>query len=198
MSINLSVGKYPHRVWFRRNCLLHAWPCLSVKEILSWYCNFLEDFASANSLVPPAGVDHFIRWIPPISGVLKLNSDASLDVVRKKSGLGVVIGDHSGAALLSCVKPIDLLLDPEIAEAMAILLGLSVAAEAGLSVGSVESDAANVISLLNLHSAPLSEIGLILDDIKDLVLFHHHQVLFSHVRRDANKVLLFGFLLGHT
>ncbi|KAL5761645.1 hypothetical protein ACOSP7_017909 [Xanthoceras sorbifolium] len=191
MSINLSVGKYPHRVWFRRNCLLHAWPCLSVKEILPWCCNFLEDFASANSLVPPAGVDHFIRWIPSISGVLKLNSDASLDVVRK-------IGDHSGAALLSCVKPIDLLLDPEIADSMAILLGLSVADEAGLSVGSVESDAANVISLLNLHSAPLSKIGLILDDIKDLVLFHHHQVLFSHVRRDANKVLLFGFLLGHT
>ncbi|KAL5759385.1 hypothetical protein ACOSQ2_018223 [Xanthoceras sorbifolium] len=150
-------------------------PVLSVREILPWCCNFLEDFASANSLVPHAGVDRFIRWIPPISGVLKLNSDASFDVVRKKSGLGV---------------PIDLLLDSEIAEAMAILLGLSVAAEASLSVGSVESDAANVISSLNLHSLSLKSRP---KSWPKSWLYFSPQ---SSEWRDLGHVLLFGFLLN--
>ena len=54
---------------------------------------------------------------------------------------------------------------PAVAEALAILRGLSFAREVGLFPCTVESDAQVVVNLINSTTFPLSEIGLVIRDI---------------------------------
>ncbi|KAL5817533.1 hypothetical protein ACOSQ3_025911 [Xanthoceras sorbifolium] len=65
------------------NCQLHAKPCPPAAEVLPWCASFLHDFSSAAAAVISVRGDKFVRWIPPIEGVVKINSDASVDSFDK-------------------------------------------------------------------------------------------------------------------
>ncbi|KAL5732576.1 hypothetical protein ACOSP7_031934 [Xanthoceras sorbifolium] len=56
----------------------------------------------------------------------------TLDVGRNCTGLGVIIRDSAGMVLLVGVKRLAGALNPEMAEALAVLFGLSLSAEAGI------------------------------------------------------------------
>ncbi|KAH7548527.1 hypothetical protein JRO89_XS14G0150400 [Xanthoceras sorbifolium] len=62
----------------------------------------------------------------------QINTDAALDVGRNCTGLGVIIRDSAGMVLLVGVKRLAGALNPEMAEALAVLFGLSLSAEAGI------------------------------------------------------------------
>ncbi|KAK2652478.1 hypothetical protein Ddye_012363 [Dipteronia dyeriana] len=56
-----------------------------------------------------------------------------------------------------------------LSEALAILRGPGFAIDSGLWPCVVESDSQTVVSMINSGSAPLSDIGLIIEDILDLL-----------------------------
>ncbi|KAL5744808.1 hypothetical protein ACOSQ2_027924 [Xanthoceras sorbifolium] len=104
------------------------------------------------------------------------------------TGLGAVIRNSSGDVVvvgfdvIKCVLPLD------IVEAKAIFFSLNMAPRLGVSIGILEYDALFVISLLVKRSTTLSSIGIVLDDIYDILNGFCSGVIFDYVLRGANRV----------
>ncbi|KAL5833791.1 hypothetical protein ACOSQ3_017465 [Xanthoceras sorbifolium] len=95
--------------------------------------------------------------------------------------------NSSGDVLLAGFDVIKGVLPPDITEAKAIFFGFYLAQQIGVLVGVLKSDALSVISLLNKKGSPLSAIGLVLDDIFDILNGFSNVVNFVHVPRGANR-----------
>ncbi|KAL5744009.1 hypothetical protein ACOSP7_026871 [Xanthoceras sorbifolium] len=79
-------------------------------------------------------------------------------------------------------------LSPAAAEAKAICFGLLMAFEGGMAKFSLNSDAANVIRFLDEDAVSLSEVGLLIEDIKDLVRRFNGDVSSAYSPRSTNWV----------
>ncbi|KAL5789585.1 hypothetical protein ACOSQ2_004473 [Xanthoceras sorbifolium] len=93
----------------------------------------------------PVRVEHMVRWIPPLVGEFKLNSDVALDHLHGRTGLGAMLRNHCGEVLLSDLVSFDGILKPDVAEAKPVLFGVSMALEGGFTSFSIKSDAASII-----------------------------------------------------
>ncbi|KAL5864589.1 hypothetical protein ACOSQ3_002103 [Xanthoceras sorbifolium] len=154
------LGVILWRVWHHRNCLKHQNSNLHVDEIVPWCKSYLHDFVAAHELRRPVSVNRFLRWILPISGDLKLNTDASLDPLRCKIGLGVVLRNHYREVLLSGLVSFNGSLQPDVAEAKTILFGVFIALEGGFLPFSIEFDTVTVINCLNGSKLPFLKLVL--------------------------------------
>ncbi|KAK3230120.1 hypothetical protein Dsin_002001 [Dipteronia sinensis] len=69
--------------------------------IFSYYraANMISDSSCERDIVP-----HVVRWKPPGIGLYKFNTDASLDVLSHRTGLGMVIPDHTGFVMAQVPK----------------------------------------------------------------------------------------------
>ncbi|KAL5833953.1 hypothetical protein ACOSQ3_017627 [Xanthoceras sorbifolium] len=84
-----------------------------------------------------------------------MNTDAALSIAKCKTGIGAVLRDHNGDVLLFGVHSLDGVLEPDIAEAKAILFGLTLAMESGFFSLFLESDAASCLnSRVNFFHVP--------------------------------------------
>ncbi|KAL5754547.1 hypothetical protein ACOSP7_022767 [Xanthoceras sorbifolium] len=169
---------------------MHHRPYLPDSELLPWCRYFLDEFLQANATLvhhSPAS-RRSVKWTPPAPNFFKLNTDAALDVSRNTTGLGAVLRDSCVAVLLSCVDKITGMLPPIVAEAKAILLGLSVAIEGGFSSLIIESECAKVIKLLSESKSPISAVGMVINDIQDTLRFSSASAHFMHVSRNGNVV----------
>ncbi|KAL5746461.1 hypothetical protein ACOSP7_027607 [Xanthoceras sorbifolium] len=104
----------------------------------------------ANPKPPLVHPFRFIRWIPPISGCFKINTDAALNCKGLKTGLKVIFRDHSGVVVLSGMSSFAGLFSPSTAEAEAksIFFGLLMAFEGGITNLTLNSDATSIMLLL--------------------------------------------------
>ncbi|KAK3230173.1 hypothetical protein Dsin_002054 [Dipteronia sinensis] len=99
-------------------------------------------------------------------GYFKVNTNAAVDVVSGKVGIGMVIRDHLREVLASGSQPIMVGLSPDIAEAHVIYRGLIFAKDSGLLPCMVESDPQVVDKLINWCDIPISDIGTLISDIR--------------------------------
>ncbi|KAL5864857.1 hypothetical protein ACOSQ3_002371 [Xanthoceras sorbifolium] len=179
-------------LWFDRNSFVHNGALKEVQDFLPFSVSLLEEFQNTAgacsvlkevpSLQPRSA--EILSWVPPPSGSLKLNSDASFlkDSACSFVGLGAAIRDSTGrvvAAVSKCfagsknlgcavcwvesdasnvIKAVvvsDLNLGFKCynvsnvaeAEARAILMGIQLAGNRGLSHLYVESNSLNVVNL---------------------------------------------------
>ncbi|KAL2906000.1 hypothetical protein RDABS01_004710, partial [Bienertia sinuspersici] len=86
-------------------------------------------------------------WQRPPAGVIKVNVDAHMGADGKE-GLSAVIRDENGVVLLLEVRHC-LVKNVEQAEAMAVQYGIMLARRFGFQCIMVESDAANVVNIIN-------------------------------------------------
>ncbi|KAL5842014.1 hypothetical protein ACOSQ3_012617 [Xanthoceras sorbifolium] len=110
---------------------------------------------TAALLCTAASLDRRARcWSPPAAGCWKINMDAAIDSARGGVGVGIIVRNHLG----------------QLAEGVAMLLGICFTAESGLCPASLESDATVVVSAF----------GLILHDIISAVnRFHISSISFA-------------------
>ncbi|TXG72479.1 hypothetical protein EZV62_001058 [Acer yangbiense] len=188
------------RVWHRRNRFLHHKEVFPVSDIWDWANVFIDDFRVANfvetkkQLVvsPPP------KWSPPHVGCFKINSDAATRDRDGRSGVGCVIRDSDGYVRASLCQGFDVCYPPQVAETLAILHGCRLAAELGLLPTVLESDALSVVEAVRLKSMPLSEVGVVIQDILEIFTsFPVFSICF--VPRLANKVVhgLARLAVGH-
>ncbi|KAL5785452.1 hypothetical protein ACOSQ2_007844 [Xanthoceras sorbifolium] len=114
---------------------------------------------------PVRSVVHRVRWQPPISGLYKLNIDASLDSSLQLVGFGIIIRNHVGE-----------------------VMGCSwqrFALDIGVVLSAANSDASSLVELVNGSAPSFADIGLVVFDIKQL-LFFFPSCLVSFVPRLAN------------
>ncbi|KAL5777126.1 hypothetical protein ACOSP7_010052 [Xanthoceras sorbifolium] len=164
-------------VWNRRNALLHHRPSLPPESVVPWCEAYLAEFMESNAKVPLPSLNRFVRWIPPIDKVVKINVDAARSDSAQITGLGAVIRNSSGEVLMTGIDYIT-----------AILFGLSLAVGRGFPELVIESDCAQVIKLLNDNIAILSDIGLVLNDIHEILRLFSSRISFVHVSRNGNLV----------
>lgn len=88
------------------------------------------------------------RWSPPPCGFLKINWDAALDLVKQRTGIGVVIRDEVGGFYAAQAKAIPFVMDPSMAEALGAWIAVKLGCELGLSQVHLEGDAVNVVEAL--------------------------------------------------
>ncbi|KAK3200721.1 hypothetical protein Dsin_024136 [Dipteronia sinensis] len=80
-------------------------------------------------------------------------------------GLGIIVRDAAGNVLASSAQRVLAGFSIESAEAMAVCKGLLFAEDSGLLPVLVETDALVVVNFIKSGRAPLSDVGLIIDDI---------------------------------
>ncbi|KAL5773584.1 hypothetical protein ACOSQ2_013508 [Xanthoceras sorbifolium] len=154
--------------WFHRNRAVHSAPLLSVEETVGWSELYLADYqaAVAGPILRCGLVVE--RWQVPSLGWVKINSNVAVDVRGCRLGFGVVFRDSVGKVLLSYTSLLLGLFSSDIGEVLAILLGLRLAIDLGLSTICVEFDAASVVKQLSSKDTYCSDIDFILDDILSL------------------------------
>ncbi|KAK3221985.1 hypothetical protein Dsin_009010 [Dipteronia sinensis] len=158
------------RYWFLRNQLVHGLTTQDMSTVVSWCRNYLtesQSVATFNGESYRSPLPLSIRWQPPLEGHYKVNPDAAIDIQQGRLGLGFVIRECQGFVLASGASRLEVEYSPKVAEATAILRGINFALETGLTPTIVETDALGVVDLVNGDCSISTEIGLIVQDIKD-------------------------------
>ncbi|KAK2644314.1 hypothetical protein Ddye_019509 [Dipteronia dyeriana] len=137
-------------------------------EMLCLASSFLTEYrwAGEGSQSPPrVGELAEVRWRPPGGGLYKVNTNAALGSNGDMVGPGIIVCDHEGFVMGACAKLTHTVYSPQIAEAYAILTGLSFTRDSSLVPCLVESDAQVVVNLINSSDALFLEVGMIIKDI---------------------------------
>ena len=129
--------------------------------------------------IPKGSQFKLTSWPPPRPEIVAINVDAAIDSRGSRVGTGCVLRDHRGVVLASEVSATAHGLAPSLAEASAILRGLRFASDSGFRRVVVHSDCLHVINEIKSGDIPTTELGTILEDIKEsLGAFHEYSFLF--------------------
>ncbi|KAK2638830.1 hypothetical protein Ddye_026625 [Dipteronia dyeriana] len=107
--------------------------------------------------------------------VYKINTDASVSQQGERPGVGVVIWDRDGKVMASFSQGFNTCYQPQIAEVMVILEGISLAVSTGLLPAVLESDALTVVNDISSQVPLCANVGVVISDI--LILLMHVNVL---------------------
>lgn len=124
-------------------------------------------------------------WDPPLRDSIKLNSDARLSP-EGWTGWGALCRDHNGRTIFAAVKRVYHTSIPLVAEAQALLYGLSLAKAQGMTKVECESDCAQLISMIKERQINNHRLGHIIEDLLDFQDMGI-QVTWKHICREANK-----------
>ncbi|KAK2645800.1 hypothetical protein Ddye_020995 [Dipteronia dyeriana] len=177
------------KVWNRRNNFVHGSSALCPDTDFFWSgCMVLLRITmmQIRKKLDHLVVETLCRTIGDVEQY-KVNTDAAISNDVMKMGFGIIIRDSNGAVMASSVQSLNVRFPPQMAEAMAIFRGLQFAAETGLVPCVMESDAQVVINLLNSVLAPLSDVGLIIQDIFSFCE-KYFSCSFNFVPRHGNMV----------
>ncbi|XP_074271735.1 uncharacterized protein LOC141595669 [Silene latifolia] len=131
-------------------------------------------------------------WNAPPEGFVKINVDAGVKE-GDGTGLGVVCRDERGRVQWGMSEVRDQVLDPHVAEALAVYEGLQEARRRGLQHIVVESDCLMVVEALRKKTKGRSDFSLIVDDVLALCHFFT-SVSWSFTSRLNNSV---AHILAH-
>ncbi|KAK2634134.1 hypothetical protein Ddye_028926 [Dipteronia dyeriana] len=126
--------------------------------------------------------DH--SWKPPLEGVFKVNSDVVLDRDKLVVGVGLVVRNCQGLIATSAQR-ICASYTLLVAEAVAVLHGINLAIDIGLTPFVIEKDVLVVVN--SNQKASLADIGLIIGEVL-IKLQSITGVSAMYVSRKANNV----------
>ena len=104
-----------------------------------------------------------------------------------RAGLGVILRDSQGLAMVSLAQDIQLASSVAEMEALAATQASELAAELGFDRVIFEGNSTSVITSLTDQVSNLAPFGLLIKEAQDLTLRLNH-VKFQHVGRDGNSV----------
>ncbi|KAH9800798.1 RNase H domain-containing protein [Citrus sinensis] len=126
-------------------------------------------------------------WNPPQRGYFKVNVNAATNSEKQIAGLGAVIRDEVGNVIVAAVKVSKFYGYVFIAEAEAIEWGLQLAGNACIESLIVESDAQEVIKLVNNSRGCRSEIFWTISEVQR-VLKSFSSVCVQYSHRSCNAI----------
>lgn len=141
-------------IWFYKNRRIFdnvtAQATVIVHEIRAKYENTRKALAMANvsCVRSPSASQRFIRWIPPVNGWVKLNSDGAFSSGVDIASCGGVVRDHVGSFLFASSQRLGSCSALH-AELWGILTGLRLLVERGYSKVVIDTDSTACISFLS-------------------------------------------------
>ncbi|KAF5481987.1 hypothetical protein F2P56_002592 [Juglans regia] len=125
-------------------------------------------------------------WSPPPPHTYKINWDATIDKMKCKVGIRIIVRDHSGLVVASSRLNISLYPEPFLAEAIGALEASRLGNHLGLTKIILEGDSFQVIQAINGKGKNWSSTGMIIDDIKgQLSTLESWSAI--HICREGNK-----------
>ena len=115
-----------------------------------------------------------------------INVDAATFKKPSRMGVGFVVRDHRGDFIAACCQLIQRFDDPELAEAIAIRRAVSFSSEYNLQQVVVASDCLGVIKKIKSKVYDRSNVGVIVQDVKNLIC-ENPSVTLTYVSRGCNK-----------
>lgn len=88
-----------------------------------------------------ASIQETVKWIPPVNGKVKMNWDATVNVSKKKMGIGIVIRDDMGEVLACLSSSRGFISQPIIAECWALSRAMEFCSKLGFYQLEIEGDA---------------------------------------------------------
>ena len=129
------------------------------------------------------------RIIPPYPDVscFKINFDGAIFRQENKSGIGVVIRDHTGAVIASLTQLTAPALQPIEIEAIAASRALEFGQEIGITEAVLEGDSELIINSLKVGGQSIASVEPLL---QDAIVFSncYSKLLYSHCRREGNRL----------
>ncbi|XP_074292350.1 uncharacterized protein LOC141619219 [Silene latifolia] len=190
-------------IWECRNKALFEGKEVNPRRVLQRVCDVVEEIASGGfggkesrlEVKESAGVGNGDKqgWQDVEEGMVKLNVDAGI-LTGVGVGLGMVCRSNGGRVEWGLSILQAQMLEPHMAEAVAILEGLKEARRKGQDKLVVESDCLQVIDALRNHKHGRSLFHLVLDDILNLCSLFS-LVVWSYTSRKNNTV---AHALAHT
>ncbi|KAJ1376859.1 Ribonuclease H-like superfamily [Sesbania bispinosa] len=128
----------------------------------------------------------FAFWLPPPLGTIKVNIDASFDMVGPYAGVGIVARHHSAAWILGISAFVEAL-NIVHAKLLAIRLGLQCSWDRCFPTVICETDSLEAHHLINVTTSTRSlALNAIVAEINSLLARDWH-VDLQHVFREANS-----------
>ncbi|GMN50234.1 hypothetical protein TIFTF001_019407 [Ficus carica] len=158
-------------LWYERNKFTHGGRLKNAGSLLEDIGQWLHIYQQAQINKPPvlAPSSSLLQsWKAPDPGCLKLNVDALVREGSPTVGLGAIIREESGFVLGAMAKPIPGCFSPFVTECLALREWLIFAADSGLQVQKIETNAFKVVNSLQKID-PLAPEFLIIEDISLLL-----------------------------
>jgi ribonuclease HI len=151
-----------------------------------WVLDTTFDLAQLGKKMAPKPANPPASWRKPEDGSLKINVDASSRESDNSGATGLIVRNSKGAMIQAQVTWTEYAASPLIMEARAILEGIRLSIDRGYQSIEVESDAQEVIKLLNDQGDRRSCIASIQQEIVELIGYFS-KLKLSFVGRNANK-----------
>ena len=174
-------------LWNRRNNLRLRKAVISLDQVLHQAKERLREFALHNTVHTIPVRRQPTRWLPPDRPLYKLNFDGALFAAEQCAGLGVILRNSEGQAMVSLTERATLPFTAIEVEAMAARRALLLALETGFDRVILEGDSQVLITALQNNSYTLSHFGHLVQDIQYLASCFS-EIHYSHVRRHCNTV----------
>jgi hypothetical protein len=117
-------------------------------------------------------------WSPPAVGSIQLNVDAALFATSRRFGAGVIARNHLGECIVALGDSAQEVVVPELAEALAVRLALSLANDEGMINIVIASHYLSVIQRILSSNRDRSACEVVIEDIKLMAAFFY-SYLFS-------------------
>jgi hypothetical protein len=174
-------------IWHNRNSTVWDEVSKSASDIVPVTMGWWEEFLSVHtsSHVPQQPRMH--KWKPPPLGLVKLNVDASFNLISGGAGLGGVFRDSQGTVLGAFTAFHASVSSATHGELLALLVGVQEACKRHMVPLLVESDCLSIVQALQSAVLDFSELGFLLEDLRQMLSVASAASL-SHIYRSANAV----------
>ncbi|XP_074325830.1 uncharacterized protein LOC141663881 [Apium graveolens] len=136
-------------------------------------------------LCPPVVGDGATFWVKPQHNEVKITVDAAIFENQGMSGIGLIARNNSSHMLLAKTRCFSEVMNPILAEAMAVKEALSWAKEWSDNIITIESDCLVVVQMIRSTTPMRSRLGKIIVECKDLVRVMNNAKLYF-VKRSTN------------
>jgi hypothetical protein len=138
------------------------------------------------------------KWVCPPREMVKINCDGSCDLKRHEGGWGYIIRDEVGDVISAGCGRVDHLLNPFQAEVIACLQGAQAAVDLGISRAIIETDALQLCHAMKSSDYDLSEVGLLIQELRSLVSNNFSFVVLSLCLEFVTRSLMLSLFEGGT
>ncbi|XP_074352290.1 uncharacterized protein LOC141691450 [Apium graveolens] len=157
-------------IWRSRNDLVWHNKRWTILRIVAKVWEYLSQWNAAQNrgysvpLIPTVEGDEATTWVKPQHDTVKITVDASIFQNLGMAGAGIVARNHDGHLILAKSICSPDVMNPTLAEAMAVKEALSWAMEMGWSSITVESDCMVVIQLIWSSTPMRSRLGMVAEE----------------------------------
>ncbi|KAK8618037.1 hypothetical protein V6N13_115912 [Hibiscus sabdariffa] len=172
-------------IWFMQNKKKHEGTQESAWQTINFISTQMREFEAVAVRVDRRQKP-LSRWMPPRSGTIKANFDASIDATRHSSVARIVIRNSEGLIMGACTFPFLHVSNVEMVEARACEKAVSLCKDLGFRNVVIEGDALTVINKINKIERDNSEIWALVANIH-LLKRNFESITFNYVNRLGNN-----------